>query len=105
MSWIRRLWNVVGGDVDRDIDEELQFHIDQRIGDNIALGMNPEEARLDAVRRFGNRAAASEQTRDADVLVTTDYRSVLSEVVTRRFGVSTAQVFPGFAPTPVGVMA
>ena len=42
---------------------------------------------------------------DADVLVTTDYRSVLSEVVTRRFGVSTAQVFPGFAPTPVGVMA
>ena len=43
-------------------------------------------------------------TPDADVLVTTDYRSVLSEVVTRRFGVSTAQVFPGFAPTPVGVM-
>ena len=42
---------------------------------------------------------------DADVLVTTDYRSVLSEVVTRRFGVSVAQVFPGFAPTPVGVMA
>ena len=44
-------------------------------------------------------------TADADVLVTTDYRSVLSEVVTRRFGVSTAQVFPGFAPQPVGVMA
>jgi uncharacterized protein (DUF1501 family) len=42
---------------------------------------------------------------DADLLVTTDYRSVLSEIVTRRFGVSTAQVFPGFAPTPVGVMA
>ena len=43
-------------------------------------------------------------TDDADLLVTTDYRSVLSEVVTRRFGVSTAQVFPGFAPQPVGVM-
>ena len=42
---------------------------------------------------------------DADVLVTTDYRSVLTEVVTRRFGVSVGQVFPGFAPTPVGVMA
>ena len=42
---------------------------------------------------------------DADVLVTTDYRSVLSEVVTRRFGISVAQVFPGFAPTPVGIMA
>ena len=42
---------------------------------------------------------------DADVLVTTDYRSVLTEVVTRRFGVSVAQVFPGFAPQAVGVMA
>ncbi len=43
-------------------------------------------------------------TADADLLVTTDYRSVLSEVVTRRFGVSTASVFPGFSPVPVGVM-
>ena len=43
-------------------------------------------------------------TADADLLVTTDYRSVLSEVVTRRFGVSTASVFPGFAPSAVGVM-
>ncbi|KRE95054.1 hypothetical protein ASG76_05010 [Nocardioides sp. Soil774] len=42
---------------------------------------------------------------DADLLVTTDYRSVLAEVVTRRFGVSVGQVFPGFAPQPVGVMA
>ena len=42
---------------------------------------------------------------DADLLVTTDYRSVLTEVVTRRFGVSVGQVFPGFAPTAVGVMA
>ena len=43
-------------------------------------------------------------TLDADLLVTTDYRSVLTEVVTRRFGVSVGQVFPGFAPQPVGVM-
>lgn len=42
---------------------------------------------------------------DADLLVTTDYRSVLTEVVTRRFGVSVAQVFPSFSPQAVGVMA
>jgi uncharacterized protein (DUF1501 family) len=41
---------------------------------------------------------------DADLLVTTDYRSVLSEVVSTRFGTSTATVFPGFSPTSVGVM-
>jgi uncharacterized protein (DUF1501 family) len=46
-----------------------------------------------------------QDTLDGDLLVTTDYRSVLAEVVTRRFGVSVAQVFPGFAPQSVGVMA
>jgi uncharacterized protein (DUF1501 family) len=43
-------------------------------------------------------------TTDADLLVTTDYRSVLSEVVTSAFSASTAQVFPGFSPEGVGVM-
>jgi uncharacterized protein (DUF1501 family) len=42
---------------------------------------------------------------DSDVLVTTDYRSVLSEIVAARFpAVSTASVFPGFQPETVGVM-
>ncbi len=41
---------------------------------------------------------------DADVLVTTDYRSVLAEVVTARFGASTAAVFPGFTRSRVGAM-
>jgi uncharacterized protein (DUF1501 family) len=41
---------------------------------------------------------------DADVTVTTDYRSVLTEVVSNRFGVSTADVFPSFNPQPVGAM-
>ena len=41
---------------------------------------------------------------DADLLVTTDYRSVLAEVVTTRFGASAATVFPGFSPASVGAM-
>jgi uncharacterized protein (DUF1501 family) len=41
---------------------------------------------------------------DSDVPVTTDYRSVLAEIVTTRFGASTAAVFPRFSPEPVGVM-
>ena len=43
-------------------------------------------------------------TLDGDLLVTTDYRSVLSEIVVSRFGVSPAAVFPGFVRAPVGVM-
>ena len=41
---------------------------------------------------------------DSDVPVTTDYRSVLSEVVEARFDVSRATVFPGFQPESVGAM-
>ena len=48
---------------------------------------------------------ALQNTLDADLSVTTDYRSVLSEIVTRRFDVSTATVFPGFAPESIGFMA
>ena len=39
----------------------------------------------------------SPTTDDADLLVTTDYRSVLAEVVSTRFGASTAAVFPRFS--------
>jgi uncharacterized protein (DUF1501 family) len=46
-----------------------------------------------------------QNTLDADLPVTTDYRSVLAEVVSSRMGASTAAVFPGFRPEHVGVMA
>ena len=42
---------------------------------------------------------------DADVPVTTDYRSVLAEIVATRTSASTAAVFPGFQPEAVGFMA
>lgn len=41
---------------------------------------------------------------NADLTVTTDYRSVLSEVVVKRMGASSAQVFPGFTPETVGAL-
>ena len=55
-------------------------------------------------RYYGTWPGLSNTT-DADLLVTTDYRSVLSEVVTRGFGATVGQVFPGFTPTALGVMA
>lgn len=42
---------------------------------------------------------------DGDLKVTTDYRSVLSEIVTTQFPeVSLSKLFPGFGPERVGVM-
>jgi uncharacterized protein (DUF1501 family) len=41
---------------------------------------------------------------DADLAVTTDYRSVLAELVGKSLGRSVAQVFPGFTPEAVGAI-
>ena len=54
--------------LNREIDEELQFHIDEKTRDNIAAGMTAADARQDAVRRFGSRAAIREEAHDANVL-------------------------------------
>jgi uncharacterized protein (DUF1501 family) len=53
---------------------------------------------------YGNWPGLEGNT-DSDLLVTTDYRSVLNEVARSRFNASTAQVFPGFQPERIGVMA
>jgi predicted permease len=70
VSWFDRLTNVVRGrDLNAGIDEELRFHLDSAIADNVAAGMTPEEARRDALRRFGSRAGLVERTRDANIVV------------------------------------
>ena len=44
-----------------EIDEEFQFHLQQRALDSEAEGMDPTEARRDAERRFGNARRYREQ--------------------------------------------
>ncbi len=38
----------------REVEEELRFHIEMRTRGNIAAGMSPEDAKADALRRFGD---------------------------------------------------
>lgn len=40
--------------IQAEIREELEFHIEMRAADNTAAGMSPHAAREDALRRFGN---------------------------------------------------
>jgi hypothetical protein len=69
MAWTDRLINLLRGQqLAREIDEELSFHLESRIRDNIMAGMTPEEAARDAAARFGNRTATGERTRDADLV-------------------------------------
>src|SRR5215467_12965013 len=47
-----------------ELDEELNYHIEQQTEQNIRLGMNPEEARYAAQKAFGGVEQAKEQSRD-----------------------------------------
>lgn len=58
MSWLTRLLNVFRKDeLDRDLDDELRFHAEQRAAD---LGLTPAEAQ----RRLGHTARILEESRD-----------------------------------------
>src|SRR5215831_9126788 len=51
--------------LDSDLSEELASHINMAVEDNIRCGMNPEEARRQAMIRFGGLEAAKELHRGA----------------------------------------
>jgi putative ABC transport system permease protein len=53
---------------DRELDEEIEAHLDLDIQERIDSGVPPEEARTSAVRRFGNRTQVMERAREADPL-------------------------------------
>jgi predicted permease len=48
----------------REIDEELEFHIEQQTQANIAAGMTPQESHRQAVIAFGGVERAREQTHE-----------------------------------------
>src|SRR6185437_7058019 len=51
-------------ELESNLREEMQQHIDLLIDDLISRGVPAEEARLAALRRFGNPALLREQSRD-----------------------------------------
>src|SRR5271155_868974 len=82
------------------LHEELRFHLEQQIAENIAVGMSPDEARHAALRAFGNPAALRDQARET--WSWSGVESVLREV---RIAVRTLLRAPGFALIAIGVMA
>src|SRR5918992_3287603 len=51
--------------VERDLDEELRFHVDMQVQQNLARGMSADAAREAAYRSFGGYERVKEQCRDA----------------------------------------
>ncbi len=79
MSVWSRLANVFrAGRVESELDEELQFHVDERIRELTAAGMTPAAAAREAARRFGSPLRLREESRDVKLLPWLD--SILRDV-------------------------
>src|SRR6185369_11744445 len=52
-------------ELDQELDEELRFHLDRLIEQNIKNGMTPEDARQTALKTFSRVDQSKEECRDA----------------------------------------
>ena len=82
------------------LQDEIRFHLDRQISENIASGMSPEDARRAARRTFGDPGLVSEQVRATWNWYTLD--KLIRDV---KYGVRTLLRSPGFAIVSVLVMA
>ena len=82
------------------LDDELQYHFDRQIAENMAAGMNVEDARHAAMRSFGNPSALRDQTRS-----TWSWNWLEQSLRDTRIGIRTLARTPGFTIVSVLVIA
>jgi predicted permease len=81
------------------LHDELDFHLDQQIAENVAAGMSPAEARSAALRSFGNPATLHDQARDT--WSWNWFELLLSDM---RYSIRTLVRTPGFSVLAIVVM-
>ncbi len=97
MKALRRMWNFFRPErLGADLDDELRFHLEERVDENIAAGMSEEEARRDARLRFGNQTLLKESTRETDILVWLE--TAMQDL---RYAMRGLRRSPGFAATAI----
>jgi putative ABC transport system permease protein len=92
MGWPRRIGSIARRrQAERDLNDELQHHIELKTQEKIESGMSPKEARYAALHAFGGVAQKKERCRDADRL-----RWLEDLIQDVRFGLRQLRRNPGF---------
>jgi hypothetical protein len=63
--WRRLLFRLQERRMDRELQQEMQFHLEMKERENRDAGMAAQDARYAARRQFGNVVALSEHSREA----------------------------------------
>ena len=87
-------------ELERELDCELRFHLEKEIEQNVARGMNQEEARWAALRSFGGVEQVKEESRDVRGV-----RFVEELLQDLRYSVRVLRRQPGFTLTVVITLA
>lgn len=97
---LRRLFSKLRRSGDAGMDEEFESHLALHIDDNLRAGMSPEDARRDALLKFGGVQAAKEAYRDASRFV-----FVEQTMQDLRYALRTFRRDPAFTTTAVAALA
>ena len=89
--WRRLLFYVRRDKFDRELEEEMRFHLEMKAEENLAAGKSPDEARLAARRQFGNQTLLREVSREM-----WGFRSLETLAQDLRYGLRLMVRDPGF---------